>query len=223
MSNKNLKILFSMALILCTCADYDLLNLDEPARVNLSIKAVTDSTVTLVWSKSNDEDFSNYKVYYSRNETVDQHDSLVDSLSFRIDTTKTVRNLVPGTRYYFRVLVNTGRGLFSASNEVDTVTLRDTTGDSDEILRMYAPVIISDSSIILRWSKFHFSFDSYRIFMDTTWDVTYRDSLIGTKYHDDTSMVINGLSQGRTYWYRVYAKKDTSYIVGSNSVEVKIP
>ena len=222
MSNKKLKTILPISLILCTCADYDLLNLDEPESVNLAIKAVTDTTVTLVWSKSNDEDFSNYKVYYSRSETVDQHDSLVDSLSFRIDTTKTVRNLIPGTRYYFRVIVNTGRGLFSASNEVDTVTLRDTSADTSLILKLYSPVIISDSSIILRWSKVYFTFDAYKVFMDTTWDVTNADSVIGTVYHD-TTLVVNGLVKNRTYWYRVYVTKDIGYIVGSNSVEAKIP
>lgn len=222
MSNKKLKTVLPIILILCTCADYDLLNLDEPESVNLAIKAVTDTTVTLVWSKSNDEDFSNYKVYYSRSETVDQHDSLVDSLSFRIDTTKTVRNLIPGIRYYFRVIVNTGRGLFSASNEVDTVTLRDTSADTSQILKLYAPTVISDSSIILRWSKIHFTFDAYKIFMDTTWDVTNADSAIGTVYHD-TTLVVNGLAKNKIYWYRVYATKDIGYIVGSNSVEVKIP
>jgi len=217
MSNNKIKTILPIILILCACADYDLLNMDEPESVNLSIKAISDSTVTLVWSKSNDEDFSNYKVYYSRNETVDQHDSLADSLSFRIDTTKTVRNLVPGTRYYFRVIVNTGRGLFSASNEVDTVTLKDTS----LILKLFAPAIISDSSIILRWSKIHFTFDAYKVFMDTTWDVTNADYVIGTVYHD-TTLAVNGLVKNRTYWYRVYATKDMGYIVGSNSVEVKI-
>lgn len=222
MSNNILITILSIILILCACADYDLLNLDEPESVNLSIKSVTDSTVTLVWSKSNDEDFFNYKVYYSRNETVDQNDSLVDSLSFRIDTSKTVRNLIPGTRYYFRVIVNTGRGLFSASNEVDTVTLRDTSADTSLILKLYAPAIISDASIILRWSKVHFTFDAYKVFIDTTWDVTNADSVIGTVYHD-TTLVVNGLVKNRTYWYRVYVTKDIGYIVGSNSVEVKIP
>lgn len=217
-----IKLFFPIFLILCTCADYDLLNLDEPSSVKLSIKTVTDSSVTLIWSKSNDEDFSNYKVYYSRNETVDQHDSLVDSLSFRIDTTKTVRKLIPGTRYYFRVLVNTGRGLYSASNEVDTVTLKDTSANSTANLKLYAPSIISDSSIALRWSNFLSPFDSYRIFMDTTWDVTFMDTLIGTVYHD-TSLIVNSMIKNKKYWYRVYAKRDTSYIGSSNSVEVKIP
>lgn len=209
-------------LLLCSCADYDLLNLGDPDSVKLSIKAVTDSTVTLLWSKSNDEDFADYKVYYSRNETVDQRDSLVDSLSFRIDTIKTVRKLLPGTRYYFRVLVNTGRGLFSASNEVDTVTRKDTVSDSTANLKLYAPYNITDSSVTLRWSKYQFSFDSYRVFMDTTWNVTIEDSLIKPVYHD-TILTVTGLKNDKNYWFRVYAKKDTSYVSESNSIEVRIP
>jgi hypothetical protein len=58
--------------------------------------------------------------------------------------------------------------------------------------------------------------------MDTTWDVTNADSVIGTVYHD-TTLVVNGLVKNRTYWYRVYVTKDIGYIVGSNSVEAKIP
>ncbi|NLD98553.1 MAG: fibronectin type III domain-containing protein, partial [Fibrobacter sp.] len=102
---KKQRWLYILMVLFISCADYELLNLGEPESVQLQISAVTDSTVSLVWSKSHDEDFKNYKLYYSRKETVDNNDSLVDSLSFRVDTVRTVRGLAPDTRYYFRVLV----------------------------------------------------------------------------------------------------------------------
>lgn len=207
-------------LLFCLCADYDLLNLGDPENVILSITNVTDSTVTLKWSKCNDEDFSNYKVYYSRNETVDWNDSLVDSLLFNIDTTRTVRKLVPDTRYFFRVIVNTGRGRYSASNEVDTVTGKDT-ADATEELKLYSPLNITDSSVTLKWSKYNTSFDSYRIFMDTTWNVTFQDSLIKPVYYD-TVTTVYGLVKNKTYWFKVYVNKNSDYVDESNSIEVRI-
>lgn len=223
MSNNLKKNIFLLTvLLLCSCADYDLLNQGDPESVTLSITSVTDSTVTLHWSKSLDKDFKNYKLYFSRNETVDATDSLVDSLSFRIDTVRTVRNLIPATRYYFRVLVNTGRNLFSPSNEVYTVTSKDTVTAAIKNINLNAPESITDSSVTLRWSHFSGTFDSYRIFVDTTGDVTFADSLFATVY-PDTSKLISKLISNKTYWFRVYAKKDTSYLGKSNSIEVNIP
>jgi hypothetical protein len=212
----------AVILLLCSCADYELLNLGDPEPVNLSIVAATDTTVSLCWSKSTDDGFKNYKVFYSRKETVDQKDSLVDSLSFRVDTVRTIRNLTPATHYYFRVMVNTTRNLFSPSNEVDTITLKDTTSDTIYHIKLFAPGSITSSSVTLRWSKYNGFFDSYRIFGDSTWDVNSKDSLFATVYQD-TAIVLSGLPEGSKYWFRVYAKKDTSYLAESNSIEVTIP
>lgn len=212
---------FSLILILLNCADYDLLNENDPDPVNLDITAVTDSTVSLKWTKSTAEDFKNYKVYYSRNDVVDNNDSLSDSLSFRIDTTKIVRKLAPGMRYYFRVIVNTESGNFSASNIVDTITLTDTASDSTGSLELYTPENVTDSSLTLRWSECKEAFDRYRIFADTVRLVNYTGYLAWT-VSQDTVKTVTGLDSDKTYWFRVYAQKDTSFVAVSNSVEVQV-
>ena len=75
--NSYLPVLMLFALLL-SCADYDLLDSDDPDPVKLSITSVSDSTVSLKWTRSTAEDFRNYKVYYSRNDVVDNTDSLSD-------------------------------------------------------------------------------------------------------------------------------------------------
>lgn len=218
--NSYVPVLMLSALLL-SCADYDLLDSDDPDPVKLQITSVSDSTVSLKWTRSTAEDFRNYKVYYSRNDVVDNTDSLSDSLSFRIDTTKIVRGLSSETHYYFRVIVNTESGKFSASNIADTVTLADSAADSTGVLKLYGPENITDSSVTLKWSKCELAFDRYRIFADTTWQVNFSDIPVDTIYQD-TSTTIFDLDSGKTYWFRVYAQKDTGFIASSNSVEVKI-
>jgi hypothetical protein len=216
------KKMFFILFIFCSCADYELLNFGEPDSVTLRISSATDSTVTLNWSKSFDTDFKNYKVFYSKQANVDINDSLADSLSVRPDTVLTVRGLTAATRYYFRVLVTTGRKLSSFSNEIDTVTLKDTITDTINHLKLFAPESITDSSVTLRWSRYKDFFDSYRIFGDTTWEVNFKDSVFATVYQD-TTIVLPKLSKNKKYWFRVYAKKDTTYLAESNSVEVIVP
>ena len=219
---KKQRWLYILMVLFISCADYELLNLGEPESVQLQISAVTDSTVSLVWSKSHDEDFKNYKLYYSRKETVDNNDSLVDSLSFRVDTVRTVRGLAPDTRYYFRVLVTTGRNLSSPSNEVDTITCKDTVIDTLNHLKLFAPEIKTDSTVMLRWSKYTDFFDSYKVFGDTTWEVNTKDPLYAIVYQD-TTLIISKLIKNKKYWFRVYTKKYTSYLAESNSIEVLVP
>ena len=214
-------ILFTCTLLAINCADYDILNEGDPEPVKLEITAATDSTVTLRWTKSHDEYFSYYKVLYSKNDVVDNRDSISDSLFFKVDTTKIVRKLTPDTRYYFRVMVFTENGFNSPSNVVDTVTLKDTITDSTEILQLFGPENITSSSVTLRWSECKTVFDRYLIFGDTSWQVDYSDSLFKTVY-GFTSEAIEDLTSGKTYWFKIYAQKDTGFVAVSNSVEVNI-
>jgi hypothetical protein len=212
---------------LLSCADYDLLEESlHPAGVTLSIASVTDTAVTLSWTRYAGEDFKNYKVYINHGGTADTTDSLVDTLAFQGDTTKTVGSLLPGERYGFRVIVTTNGGGAGVSNSIDTLTILSMKGR----LTLYPPdsAAISDSSVFLRWSECISDFDRYTMYMDTaaasgqtSLTVDQKDSCVKITYND-TFATIKGLTQGRTYSFRVFAWKDTGIIAKSQVVEVHI-
>lgn len=207
------------ALLLSSCADYDLLeDPDEtPDPVELEIIDVTDSSVTLRWERCNDEDFSRYEVYYGTNDIVDRSDKLADSLSFDVDTVKTVKPLDDATRYYFRVIVTNENEKYSVSNIVDTVTPENMRGK----LKLSKPEL-DDEDIFLKWTASVEEFDKYVIHADTTRTVDTTDTLLATVY-SDTTETIEGLPFGHTWWFRVYALSDTAQVATSNTVEMNLP
>jgi hypothetical protein len=204
------------------CADYDLLETREPEPVELEIIGVSDTTVTLRWSRSGAEDFRSYAVYYDfgKNDIVDSADKLADTLYFAQDTQKTVWNLDPETRYYFRVIVNTRHGMIAPSNIVDTMTLPDS--KTREIVLSVDSLSVTDVSLTLRWRDSRGE-GPYRVSIDTTHTVDSTDTaLIETRrVNDDTSQTIIGLKPSTGYWLRVYGLDEGGRpLTGSNTVQV---
>jgi hypothetical protein len=202
------------------CADYD--ELDDPDRkpeaVDLEIIRVTDSTVTLRWTRNNEEDFRQYAVYYGINEIVDRDDNLDDSLSYSDDTVKTVGPLDDLVHYYFRVMVYNERGNFRWSNTVDTTTPENMKGK----IKLGTPERTGLESVRLRWSAAAGVINRYTVYGDTMGVVDTNDQLFST-IHTDTTSVIEGLGPGRTWWFRVYAWNDTALAATSNIVKIGMP
>ncbi len=208
-----LKTIFCIPLVLVSCADYDLLDTleEEPEPVSLSISAVGDSSVTLNWSKSEEDDFTNYKVYYSLNDVVDTTSTLSATLTFRNDVNKTVKNLTPGRHYYFRVIVTTRRGLISTSNTVDTTTT------SKGKITLHAPNQISTHSVGLQWTPDEKSnVVSYEVYYDTVQTVSQSSTLALTIA--DTVATVDLLESGKKYWFRVYGLDNVEVRAVSNVV-----
>jgi hypothetical protein len=203
--------------IFFSCADYDLMEQSlHPDGVTLSITGVSDTSVTIRWTRYTGEDFQRYSVYCSRSDAIDTTDSLCDTLLFSIDTAKTIRGLMVGTLYYFRVMVTTKEGGVGVSNIVDTTTVVSMKGK----LKLEQPdtAALTDSTVTLRWSSCVSLFDSYKIYRDTTSNADDKDTLIRTVYND-TQATIRGLDQSRDYWFRVYAVLDTTVVAVSNVMQ----
>lgn len=202
------------------CADYD--ELDDPDRkpdpVTLAISEVTDSSVTLHWSRCVDEEFAKYELYYGTNDIVDRNDKLADSLSFDVDTIKTVQPLDDLTRYYFRVIVYNKQGNYSVSNIVDTVTPEDMKGK----LRLIAAGTDEENNVKLLWTKALETVDRYSVHADTAGAVDTSDTLVATVYNDTTETLM-GLAAGRTWRLRVYGRLESTIVATSNVIEVSIP
>lgn len=209
--------LFIFILISFDCADYDLMEDPDrkPERVELEIIDVTDSSVTLEWTRYDDEDFSSYEVYYGTEDIIDRSNKLADSLLFDVDTVKTVQPLDDLTRYYFRVIVTNTGGNFSVSNIVDTMTPEDMKGK----IRLFTPVLNADSDVSLKWTSALEMIKNYRIYGDTLSAVDTTDTLLSTVYSDTTER-IEGLLLDRTWRFRVYAMSDSGIAATSNIVDI---
>lgn len=211
--NKIALLCAPVLLIFSLCADYDVLEQydREPEPVLLSITSVGDSSVTLVWERSKEEDFKNYQVYYSLSDVVDTTSSLSATLTFKQDTSRTVRNLIPGKRYYFRVVVSTARGLLSISNTVDTVTT--TKGK----ISLHAPDQITSNSVKLHWTPSeNKSTLIYEVYYDTVQSVDKSDILAASV--SDTITTVESLESDKTYWFRVYGLNNNETTAISNTI-----
>jgi len=206
-------IFFPISLFfLFSCADYDLLDEDNalPA-VELSVKSVRDSTVTLSWTQCSDENFKNYKIYCDSSDVVDQGDKLVDSLSFAQDTVKSINTLAPATMYWFRVVLLSQQGKITPSNTVSAVTW----------LAWRSPQWKGDSAVALAYSKVrNVSVSGYRVFSDTTDNIDSADTVWARLPETDTAITVNDLDAGTKRWFRAYAMADTGYLAPSTTLSL---
>jgi hypothetical protein len=226
MKTKLLKnmLLFLFIAVLCNlfCTDWDL-GADEddpPDPVTLEIIGVADTTVTLRWTQSQDEGFESYKVYYSLSDIVDTTDKIADTIFFSHDTVKTVKPLDPEKHYYFRVIVSTTRNLISASNIVDTTTLKSFTNLKLELLQPDTLEDITESSVILQWKKNWIEeVTRYFVYMDTSASVDSLDTTVATIY-DGEATTIEGLERLKDYWFRVFLDRNGIPSAGSNVIKI---
>ena len=208
-----------LILTIINCADYDLMEDPDrkPDRVELMITDVTDSSVTLEWTRCDDANFRSYEVYYGTDDIIDRSNTLADSLLFDVDTVKTVQPLDDLTHYYFRVIVTNENGNFSVSNIADTVTPEDMKGK----LRLFPPESDKENNVSLRWTSALEEIKRYRIYGDTISTVDTADTLLSTVYSDTTEQ-IEGLLLDHIWRFRVYAIGDSGIISTSNIVDISL-
>jgi hypothetical protein len=146
---------------------------------------------------------------------VDTSDKVSDTLLFRQDTTKTVRGLTPSTHYYFRVIVTTSRYLISASNIVDTTTIKARNAE----LPLFRVENVTDSSFTARWAKsWHNNFSSYQVYLDTSGIIDSNKTPIQKvtiNNVDSTTWTFTGLDYKKRYSYKVFIYVDTGCITSS--------
>lgn len=208
-------------LLLFSCADYQDLNSSlHPVAVTLSVTAVTDSTVSLIWTQYDSTDFGNYKVYYSQNDVVESNDSLADSMHYSFDTTKIVSHLTPGTLYYFRVIMNSQYGTFSASNIVSART----TVNGSTVMELFGADSVTDSILVIHWTKCTAGFNHYAVFADTTSSVSALDTMVASPVSDTFARIpMKNFKPNSNYWLKVYAENGTDTVVSSNTIEIQTP
>ena len=96
----------------------------KPTAVTLNnVSGATASSLDLSWGRSANRGFASYILYRSTSPGVSQSSALVDTITAKTSTTKTVTSLSASTTYYFKVYVSDIGGQSAASNEMSGTTL----------------------------------------------------------------------------------------------------
>jgi fibronectin type 3 domain-containing protein len=158
-----------------------------------------DRQITLKWRRNTEADFLRYRIYRG---TSPNPTTKVDSTNNVADTAKTFTGLTNGTTYYFRITaVDQSLNESSFSNEASaTPTLIDLPPTPPKNLQATP----GDKQITLKWdANTEPDLLRYRIYGGTAPNpATIVDSVLAAL---GTTKTLTGLSNGRTYYYRITA------------------
>ena len=162
--------------------------------------AIGNGQVTLRWTRSEDFNFSRYRVHQG---SAPNPSIGVDSTTSGNpnDTSKVVVGLTNGVLYHFRITAVDSAGNVSAySNEV---TARP---NGPPTIPQNVTAVAGNGQVSLSWNKsMDFDFLRYRVYEDTS---PNPDSLVGSSTPGDiadTTMTVSGLTDGIIYYFRVTA------------------
>ncbi len=169
-----------------------------------------DSQVTLTWDANAEADFLRYRIYGGTTPTPTVQ---LDSADGILTTNRTISGLSNGVTYYFRITaVNQGYLESGYSNEIQAAPVN--------IHPPSAPVLLAplagDTQVSLTWrANQEGDLAGYRIFLGTDPGASIQvDSVLG-----DTTIVISGLTNFVTYYFRITAiDMDRNQSVFSNEV-----
>ncbi len=185
-----------------------------PAAVTLNpASSISESGMTLTWSKSGISDFASYKLYRSESAGVNEGDELVTEITSEETTFYDDSGLEQSKNYYYRVYVYDRSGLFSRSNEVSAKT----NNLKPSPVTLIDPEVLSDRDVRLEWSKSKENdFESYRIYRGNSNLVDNTSMLIATIRDSSLSSYVDeGLGENTTYYYRVYVYDNGGLSSGS--------
>ncbi len=97
---------------------------DYPSPVKLYVDSIFGHSSFLRWTKSKENGFKAYCVYYSTTPNIHSSTNPDSIIYIRTDTLFTIRNLLHSTTYFFRIGVYSKSNLISMSNEISRNTER---------------------------------------------------------------------------------------------------
>ncbi len=184
---------------------------------------ITDSSVSISWSANTDDDFSEYRMFRSDNNFEDS--VLVEIITDRNTVASNDYDLLPYTRYYYKIWTYDNFGLGSPSN-VDSV-LTDSLPDPSPVYLF--PIIAVDSAngvaLGIHWSQNNdYGFESYRLYTDTDQFVDWTSILIADiGQQDSTYIQIGNFEYSQTYYFKVYVYDRMGHYIGSNEQSITTP
>jgi len=197
---------------------------DIPTSVVLDdITNVTDSSLTLSWSKNIDDDFLKYEVHYSNssNFTISSQ-TLIKTIYDKNSTVITITNLLPSRRYYFKVRVYDKGGLYNDSNEKFAQTLAPSGSDVPKPVTLELPSEITQTSMRLTWSLYtDIDFKHYELHYSTEENFVLSSSNIylGPLTNQNLkSIVVLGLNPNTKYYFRMRVVNNKGKFADSEEV-----
>ncbi|MBN2009286.1 fibronectin type III domain-containing protein [candidate division KSB1 bacterium] len=187
-------------------------NLYPPVPVGTSL-----TSLSLSWSRNNDDDFSSYKIYRSKTVSVDSMSALVTTITNQNTTSYEDNGLKENTEYYYRIYVYDEGGLAKGSN---IMMGRTNANQKPAAISLIAPTPVTGSltELNLSWSRsLEDDFESYRIYRSLDAGVDSTDYLVTTITNQATTTYRdNDLEENTSYHYRVYVYDDGGLASGSN-------
>ncbi|MFQ6127506.1 MAG: fibronectin type III domain-containing protein [Thermoplasmata archaeon] len=171
-----------------------------PSAVILSSPTdITDTSVTLEWTRNLDADFALYEIYVSL--IGGQTGTLVASIPDRDTLSYVVTGLLSETSYYFTVRVVDNLRLYSDSSQVSATTLP--ANSPPQAVSLNDPTDITTNSMTLTWSESTDSdFARYEIYISTiSGQIGFLATIVSSRI--TTSVVISGLLPIMTYHFTV--------------------
>lgn len=149
----------------------------------------------LVWSFSQAEDFSSYKLYRGYSEEALDY---LRTISQRSETTYTDTGLEGDTTYWYKVAVFNQGGQSAFSNTVKAYLPG---------IFLYPPSRITSLSMMISWSPVSDAdFDSYRLYHSTSDQVDTTSELLAiSTVTSETIFCHTELAENARYYYRLYA------------------
>jgi len=174
------------------------------------------TSLNLSWSKNADNDFSCYKIFRSKTNTVDSAATLVTIINEQGTTNYEDTNLLKDTAYYYRIYVYDTGGLTTGSN---MATGRTNANEPPTPVTLNPVLAVENSwtALSLGWSQNEDSdFASYKIFRSLTTGVDSTSLLVTTiNTQTTTNYEDTNLQENTSYYYRVYVFDSGGLSAGS--------
>ncbi|MEW5760719.1 MAG: fibronectin type III domain-containing protein, partial [Candidatus Thermoplasmatota archaeon] len=180
-------------------------NIPPKAVTLFSPTSISNSSLTLQWSKNNDTDFDKYEVHMSlEKDFVISKDTLINEIKEQNITSYILKGLKDNTTYYFKIRVFDTGGLYNDSNEVSAKTL--ITNYPPNAVFLYPPKALSSNRILLSWSINNDSdFYSYQIHIANIANFIIENStlLIEIKNISQNNYIADNLKANTTYYFKI--------------------
>lgn len=186
---------------------------DPLEAVVLSGYSISSSELLLEWTRAETSNFSSYRLFRSETVSVDSSSSLVTTVTNQSTLTYSDTELADTQTYYYRLYVFDDKGSLIGSNDVSL-----TTKASEPVVLTGYP--ISSRELLLEWTRAELAnFSNYRLFRSEADSVNLNSFLVTTATSQSSLTYSDtGLTDNKTYYYRVFVFDDKGNSVGSDSL-----
>ena len=181
--------------------------------------SITNSSMSLRWSRNGDGDFARYQLHMGTTRGFAPNASnMIASFPDQSANTSIAANLASSTTYYFRVRTYDTGGLYNDSNEVNATTSSINLPPVAVVLAN--PTEISDKSMKLTWTRNNDSdFNRYELYQgnESGFNLTVSPIQMITN-QSATSFTATGLSNNTTYYFILRVVDNAGLYNDSNEV-----